>query len=39
MYSHLSEERFVQILSSKFAVRDRTELCNGRSLWLAERIA
>ncbi len=39
LYSHLNEEYFVQKLSMGFAVRDRHELPNGRSLWLAEVIA
>jgi SAM-dependent methyltransferase len=36
LYSHLSEEYFVQTLSKRFAVRDRNPLPNGRSLWLVE---
>lgn len=38
LYAHLTEEHFVQVLSMKFAIRDRIELRNGRSLWLVERI-
>ena len=36
LYSHLSEEYFVQTLSKEFAVRLRDQLPNGRSLWLVE---
>jgi SAM-dependent methyltransferase len=39
LYSHLNEEFFVQFLSRRFAVRDRSQLANGRSLWLLEAIA
>ena len=39
LYSHLSEEYFIQTLSRRFAVRDRDLLPNGRSLWLVEAIA
>jgi hypothetical protein len=39
LYSHQSEEYFVQTLSKRFAVRDRDLLPNGRSLWLVEAIA
>ena len=39
LYSHLSEEYFVQELSKRFAVRDRDKLSNGRALWLVEAIA
>jgi SAM-dependent methyltransferase len=39
LYSHLSEEYFIQTLSRRFAVRDRNLLPNGRSLWLAESTA
>jgi hypothetical protein len=39
LYSHLTEEYFVQTLSKRFAVRDRHQLHNGRSLWLVERIS
>jgi hypothetical protein len=38
LYSHLSEEYFLLALSKKFAVRDRNQLPNGRTLWLAEAI-
>lgn len=38
LYSHLSEEYFVQTLSTRFAVRGREPLPNGRSLWLVKRI-
>jgi hypothetical protein len=37
LYSHLSEEYFVQTLSKRFAVRERSQLPNGRSLWLVEK--
>ena len=37
--SQLSEEYFVQSISERFAVRDRQQLPNGRSLWLVERIS
>jgi len=39
LYSHLSEEFFVQALSRRFVVRDSTQLANGRSLWLLEATA
>jgi hypothetical protein len=39
LYNHLSEEYFVQTLSKRFAVRDRNQLPNGRTLWLVEAIA
>jgi hypothetical protein len=39
LYSHLSEEYFVQALSKRFAVHGREKLPNGRSLWLVEAIA
>jgi len=39
LYSHLSEEFFVQAFSRRFAVRERSQLTNGRSLWLLEAIA
>lgn len=39
LYSHLNEEHFHQALSRRFAVRDRDQLSNGRSLWLVEAIA
>ena len=39
LYSHLSEEYFVQTLSRRFAVRGRDQLQNGRSLWHVERIS
>jgi hypothetical protein len=39
LYSHLSEEYFIQTLSRRFAVRRRDQLPNGRSLWLVEAIA
>jgi SAM-dependent methyltransferase len=38
LYSHLSEEFFVQALSKKFAVRDTGQLPNGRTLWVLEAI-
>jgi hypothetical protein len=38
LYSHLSEEYFVQTLSKRFAVRNRNQLPNGRTLWLVEAI-
>jgi SAM-dependent methyltransferase len=38
LYSHLSEEYFVQALAKRFAVREREQLANGRSLWLIERM-
>jgi len=38
LYSHLSEEYFVQKLSKRFAVRDRSQLPNGRTLWLVEAV-
>jgi SAM-dependent methyltransferase len=38
LYNHLNEECLVQMLSNGFAVRDRCQLTNGRSLWLVERI-
>jgi SAM-dependent methyltransferase len=36
LYSHLTEEFFVQTVSKRFSVRDRRQLRNGRSLWLLE---
>jgi hypothetical protein len=39
LYNHLGEEYFVQTLSKRFAVRDRNQLPNGRTLWLVEAIA
>lgn len=39
LYSHLTEQFFVQTLSSEFEVRRREQLQNGRSLWLLETIA
>ena len=39
LYSHLSEDYFVQKLAKRFAVRGREQLPNGRSLWLVERIS
>lgn len=38
LYSHLSEEYFVQTLCRRFAVRNRTQLRNGRTLWAIEMI-
>jgi SAM-dependent methyltransferase len=38
LYVHLNEEYFIQLLSTRFTVRSRDELPNGRSLWLLERI-
>jgi hypothetical protein len=38
LYSYLSEKYFVQTLSRRFAVRDRRQLPNGRTLWLVEAI-
>lgn len=38
LYRHLSEALFVQALSRRFAVRDRNQLPNGRTLWLVEAI-
>jgi len=35
----LSEEYFIQLLSSNFIVQNRRRLSNGRSLWLLEAIA
>ncbi len=37
LYGHLSEEHFLRILQSRFAVRERNLLANGRSLLLLER--
>jgi SAM-dependent methyltransferase len=39
LFSHLSEEYFVQTLSKRFVVRDRNPQPNGRSFWLVEAIA
>jgi hypothetical protein len=39
LYCHLTEEFFVQTLSHRFSVRDRCQLSNGRTLWLAEAIS
>jgi SAM-dependent methyltransferase len=39
LYGHLSEEYFIQLLSSNFIVQNRRRLSNGRSLWLLEAIA
>ena len=36
LYEHLREEYFVSVLSTRFAVRDRERLPNGRTLWLVE---
>ena len=36
LYSHLTEGYFEQILSSRFAIRSRGQLSNGRSIWLVE---
>ncbi len=36
LYSYVSEGYFVQTLSKRFAVRDRNQLPNGRTLWLVE---
>jgi hypothetical protein len=38
LYSHLTEDYFVETLSKRFAVRGRDQLPNGRTLWLAEKI-
>jgi len=38
LYGHLIEQNFLQALSTKFAVRSRDQLPNGRTLWLAEAI-
>ncbi len=38
LYGHLSEEYFLHALSERFAVRERSQLPNGRSLWLVEVI-
>jgi hypothetical protein len=38
LYSYLSEEYFVQALSRRFIVRDRSQLANGRTLWLVEAV-
>ena len=38
LYSHLSEEYFVQTLSKRFAFRDRSQLPNGRTLWIVEAV-
>lgn len=37
LYSHLSEDYFVQAISKRFAVQNREQLPNGRTLWLVER--
>jgi SAM-dependent methyltransferase len=39
LYSHLTEEYFVQTVSTKFAVRGRDQIPNGRSIWLVEAVA
>jgi SAM-dependent methyltransferase len=39
LYLHLTEEYFMQALSSRFTIRDRDQLSNGRTLWLLEVIA
>jgi SAM-dependent methyltransferase len=39
LYSHLSGEYFIDTLSRRFAIRDRDQLPNGRTLWLVERIS
>jgi hypothetical protein len=39
LYSHLTKEYFVEELSKEFAIRDRDQLPNGRSLWLVEALA
>ncbi len=39
LYGHLNEEYFVQILSSRFIVRNREPLPNGRTMWLVEKSA
>lgn len=36
LYGHLTEDYFTEIISQKFAIRDREILPNGRSLWLVE---
>jgi SAM-dependent methyltransferase len=38
LYSHLSEEYFLHAISKRFAVRNRNQLPNGRTLWLVETI-
>jgi SAM-dependent methyltransferase len=39
LYRHLSEDFFTQVLSRRFAIRDRERLPNGRTLWLVEVVA
>lgn len=39
LYSHLSEEYFIQTLSKLFSVCSYDRLPNGRSLWHVERIS
>lgn len=39
LYRHLSESYFVEALSGRFAVRDREQLPNGRTLWLLQVVA
>lgn len=38
LFSHLSEDYFVQAIAKRFAVRGREQLPNGRSLWFVERL-
>ncbi len=37
LYRHLTEEYFVETISTRFAVRNRGCLPNGRTLWLVEK--
>lgn len=39
LYRHLTEEHFVEELSSRFVIRERYQLPNGRSLWLVEALS
>lgn len=36
LYEHLTEGYFTEVVSRRFAIRDYTQLPNGRSLWLLE---
>ncbi|AXC12683.1 Nodulation protein noeA [Acidisarcina polymorpha] len=39
LYAHLDEGFFIKTLSSRFSLRDRCHLPNGRTLWLLEATA
>ena len=39
LYEHLTEEHFLAVVSTQFAVRNQARLPNGRTLWLVEATA